>query len=64
MVTHHHLGHVDLNLALAMIIGSVPGSLIGSTVAIKLKDSWLRRAFGVVMLVVAAILAGKEMDAD
>lgn len=64
MLTHHNLGHVDLPLALAMIVGSVPGSLIGSTVAIKLKDSWLRRAFGVVMLIVAAILIRKEIDAS
>lgn len=64
MFTHHNLGHVDLPLALAMIVGSVPGSLIGSSVAIKLKDSWLRRAFGVVMLIVAAILIRKEIDAS
>lgn len=64
MLTHHNLGHVDLPLALAMIVGSVPGSLIGSSVAIKLKDSWLRRAFGVVMLIVAAILIRKEIDAS
>lgn len=64
MLTHYNLGHVDMPLALAMIVGSAPGSLIGSAVAIKLKDSWLRRAFGVVMLIVAAILIRKEIDAS
>jgi uncharacterized membrane protein YfcA len=62
MIAHHNLGHVDVPLAFAMILGSLPGSFIGISVALKLKDSWLRRAFGVVMLVVAAILAGKELD--
>lgn len=59
--THAAIGHVDFSLMLSMMGGSIPGSLIGSTLALKLKDSWLRRGFGVAMLCVAAALVANEL---
>lgn len=60
-ITHAIHDHVNFPLMLSMMGGSIPGSFVGSTVALKLKDSWLRRGFGVVMLMVAALLAGNEL---
>lgn len=59
--THAALGHVDFSLMLSMMGGSIPGSLLGSTLALKVKDSWLRQGFGVAMLCVAAALVAKEL---
>lgn len=60
-ITHAIASHVDFPLMLAMMCGSIPGSFIGSNLALRLKDSWLRRGFGVVMLLVAAGLAYNEL---
>jgi len=60
-IMHYTLGHVDFHLMLSMMCGSIPGSFIGSALALKLKDSWLRRGFGFVMLCVAAGLAANEV---
>lgn len=62
-LTHAFHGHVSLPLALLMILGSLPGSLLGSAIALKLKESWLRRGFGVFMLIMALVLTIKEMQA-
>lgn len=59
--THAALGHVDFSMMLSMMGGSIPGSLLGSTLALKLKDSWLRRGFGIAMLCVAAALVANEL---
>lgn len=60
-ITHAALGHVDFAMMLSMMGGSIPGSILGSTLALKLKDSWLRRGFGVAMLCVAAALVANEL---
>lgn len=59
-LTHAWHGQVDLPLALWMAAGSLPGSFVGSSLAIRLRDTWLRKAFGVVLIIMAAILALKE----
>lgn len=61
-ITHAVLGHVDFPLMLSMMVGSVPGSVLGGTLAMKLKESWLRRAFGIIMLIVAFMLIYKELS--
>lgn len=60
-VSHFALMHVNLTLALLMIAGSIPGSLLGSALALKLKDSFLRRGFGVIMLIMSVVLAMREL---
>jgi uncharacterized membrane protein YfcA len=60
-ITHSIASHVDFPLMLAMMVGSIPGSFIGSALALRIKDSWLRRGFGIVMLMVAASLAYNEL---
>lgn len=59
-VTHTILGHVDFWLMLVMMVATVPASLLGSAVALKIKDSVLKKAFGIVMLIVAVTMFFKE----
>lgn len=60
-ISHFALMHVDLPLAGLMIAGSIPGSLLGSALALRLKDSFLRRGFGVIMLLMSVVLAMREL---
>ncbi|MCA9805516.1 MAG: sulfite exporter TauE/SafE family protein [Cyanobacteria bacterium HKST-UBA02] len=60
-ITHYLLGHVNIELMLAMMGGAIAGSFVGSSVALKVKDSWLRKAFGVIMLAVAVTLGCREL---
>ena len=61
-ITHAAVGHVDPSLLIAMMLGSIPGSLLGSSLAIRLKDSLLRKAFGILMLIVAGLMAFNELS--
>lgn len=61
-ISHGALSHVSMELALLMIAGSIPGSFLGSALALKLKDSWLRRGFGIVMLIMSITLAVREFS--
>ncbi len=61
-LAHSYVDHVDFPLMLSMVGGSIPGTLVGSTLALKLKDSWLRRGFGVIMLCVAVMMTGNELE--
>ncbi|HEY9788587.1 MAG TPA: sulfite exporter TauE/SafE family protein [Candidatus Obscuribacterales bacterium] len=63
-VTHAMAGHVRFPLTLMMLAGSLPGSFIGSTVALKLRDSNLRVAFGLLMLLLALALAYTEITPE
>jgi uncharacterized membrane protein YfcA len=60
-LSHFALHHVNLLLAALMIAGSIPGSLAGSALALKLKDSFLRKGFGVIMLIMSVVLALREL---
>ncbi|MCC7528303.1 MAG: sulfite exporter TauE/SafE family protein [Candidatus Melainabacteria bacterium] len=60
-LSHFVLLHVNIALAVLMIAGSIPGSLAGSALALKLKDSFLRRGFGIIMLIMSAVLAMREL---
>ncbi|MBA3857178.1 MAG: hypothetical protein C0507_09755 [Cyanobacteria bacterium PR.3.49] len=60
-LSHFALKHVNLFLAALMIAGSIPGSLAGSALALKLKDTFLRKGFGVIMLIMSVVLALREL---
>lgn len=61
-ITHFLLGHVNIPLMLTMMGGAVAGSFLGSTVALRIRDSWLRKGFGVIMLIVAFVLMARELS--
>lgn len=60
-ITHFLLGHINIPLMFTMMGGAIVGSFLGSTVALRIKDSWLRKGFGIIMLMVAAMLIWKEL---
>jgi hypothetical protein len=53
-------GNVDLGLAANILVGSIPGVLIGSQLAVKIPTGFLRNALGVVMVASAVTLIIKE----
>lgn len=60
-IAHSISHHVQFLLVLVMVLGAVPGSMIGSRLALRLKDSMLKRAFGAIMLAMAAFMVYKEL---
>jgi uncharacterized membrane protein YfcA len=53
-IGHSWLGNVDLWLLISLLIGSVPGIVLGSLAAGKVNDNWVRYALAA-MLVVSAV---------
>jgi uncharacterized membrane protein YfcA len=52
LVTHWALGHIDWSVAAALFVGQVPGSVVGSQLAKKIKGAGVaRRAFGRFLIV-------------
>jgi len=60
-VVHGIQDHIHFSVALAMVIGSIPGARIGASIALRLKDATLKRSFGVLLLTVAVVFAAKEV---
>lgn len=58
---HWWFKHIELDIAILVALAAMPGSWLGSALALKLKDSWLKAAFGAIMLMIALILAAKEL---
>lgn len=52
-IIHFLLGHVDLRLALLMIVGTVPGAYIGARTTVGLPASLLKSMFGLFLIAVA-----------
>jgi uncharacterized membrane protein YfcA len=59
-VAHWVGGNVDLGLAANILVGSVPGVLLGSQLAVRVPTGFLRNALGVVMVASAVTLITKE----
>jgi uncharacterized membrane protein YfcA len=50
IITHAVLGHIVYLYGLALIIGSVPGAVLGAWIITKLPERVLRLAFGVLLI--------------
>lgn len=61
-VVHVVEEHVDHWLALSLVFGSVPGAWVGSLISMRLKDTFLRNAFGIFLIAVACIFAFREIQ--
>ena len=53
-------GNVDLGLAANILVGSLPGVLIGSQLAVKVPTGLLRNALGLVLIASSITLITKE----
>jgi len=51
---HFRLGNVDPGLVVSLLIGSIPGGLIGSHLATRVPMLWLRRILCALLLVTGA----------
>ena len=60
-----HLEHVDIDwpITLAVTAVAIAGSVAGGRLAGRIPGAALRRAFGVLVLAVAALVLGKELGA-
>ncbi len=55
-VGHWFLGSVDFGLMAALLVGSIPGVIIGSLLGSRASDNWLRPVLAVTLLIVGARL--------
>lgn len=51
---HFRLGNVDLRLVASLLLGSIPGGLLGSRLATRLPIIWLRRILCTLLLLTGA----------
>lgn len=51
---HFRLGNVDLRLVACLLLGSIPGGIIGSRLATRLPIVWLRRILCTLLLLTGA----------
>ncbi|MDP1808921.1 MAG: sulfite exporter TauE/SafE family protein [Actinomycetota bacterium] len=61
VAVHYLLGHVDLNLGALLVIGVIPGALLGSWVAMRLPNRWLRVMFGVLLSLISLYMGYFEL---
>lgn len=62
-IVHYFLGHIDILIFLGLTVGVIPGSRIGSLLAIKARESSLKKAFGFFLLLVGIIFIINELKA-
>lgn len=60
-IVHYSLGHVDVRLALLLIVGVIPGAWVGSRIAIRAPDVVLRLAFASFLAILAIALGAGEI---
>ena len=58
-IGHYNLGTVDLNLLIALLIGSVPGVLFGSKLSVRIDEKFLRFILVIILLIVGMQLMFK-----
>jgi uncharacterized membrane protein YfcA len=51
---HFRLGNVDLGLVKCLLVGSIPGGLLGSYISTRVPVLWLRRILCACLLITGA----------
>jgi uncharacterized membrane protein YfcA len=62
-VLHAHSGRLDVHLALSVLVGSIPGVLIGARLAGVLPERSLRAAVAVILVFVGLVLFSRGSSA-
>jgi uncharacterized membrane protein YfcA len=62
-VVHGILGHLDLGICLALVIGAVPGARLGAALALGAKERTLRLVVGCGLLAIAIAYAVEQASA-
>jgi hypothetical protein len=60
-IAHYVLGNIDVPLALALMLGVVPGALLGAKVTAIARERTVRLGFAALLVVVATILGASEL---
>jgi uncharacterized membrane protein YfcA len=60
-ITHTVLGHIDWSIALPMIVGVVPGAMVGSRIAMRAHDRSIRIGFAVLLIAIGLWLGVNEI---
>lgn len=60
-LTHFYLGNIDWLVASGLFVGVLPGSFLGSQIALKLKSSWLEKLFGSFLFLIGIIFLVSEL---
>jgi len=60
-VAHWALGHVDLGLAAGLVVGVVPGALLGARVTAVANERHVRYGFSVLLVLAGVALAVNEL---
>jgi uncharacterized membrane protein YfcA len=60
-ITHWSLGHVNVELALLLALGVIPGVLIGAKLTSVASERWVRYGFSALLLFVGVVLAINEI---
>jgi len=60
-ISHYLLGNVDVRAALLLIVGVVPGALVGARITFGASDRAIRIGFAALLLVVGVILGASEL---
>ncbi len=60
-IIHYVLGHIDVRLALLLVVGVVPGSYLGARITNLAKEKGLAVAFGLVVIGMAVFLGLNEV---
>ncbi|PKQ29692.1 MAG: hypothetical protein CVT60_04100 [Actinobacteria bacterium HGW-Actinobacteria-10] len=59
-IAHWYLGHVDVSLALMLMIGVVPGALLGARLTRRAGETAVRYAFSGLLAFTAIVLVANE----
>jgi uncharacterized membrane protein YfcA len=59
-----HLGYIDPGLAMPVVLGVLPGALLGTVILARARAKWLRIVFCVVIVALAAQMIFKGLAGD
>jgi uncharacterized protein len=59
-ITHWLLGNVDVGLALALVVGVVPGAIMGARFTFTARERTIRTAFAALLIVVGVVFGLTE----
>lgn len=60
-VVHSALGHIDLSICLALMVGGVPGALLGAALALGARERTLRLVVGGGLLAISVGYAIEQL---
>ncbi len=63
LVVHIGVGDIDYSVAAAFALGLVPGAFVGARLATRLPTDRLRRAFGLLLVIVAVWFLARQVAA-